>query len=155
MIYKKKMNLLLISIAFALWMVIFFKFILDTNNEDESIIPTTNRNIVEKEEKSTADSTYANMSLKDPFVTPFNKKKKPKPKKTIQKINKDVPRPPKLELLGILNDQNRSIALVKFPDRSVHFVKKSQEIGNVKIIEINANNIDYKFGKDLYNLVLK
>lgn len=155
MIQRKRINLFLITIAFTIWMFIFYKFILDEKEETHAIMTNTQQELIEHEEPGLSDSIYTRDRLKDPFITPFNKKKEVKKKKNAQKNNKVIPQPPKLELLGILNDQNRAIALVKFPDKSVHFVKISQKIGKIRIVDINDNSIKYTFGKDLYNLVMK
>ena len=155
MIQRKKINLFLITIAFIIWMVIFYKFILGSNEENHANILDHEQDFVEKKAQIVSDSIYAPHRLRDLFITPFNKKNEVKKKKNAQKNNKVIPQPPKLELLGILNDQNRAIALLKFPDKSVLFVKISQKIGKIRIVDINDNSIKYTFGNDLYNLVMK
>jgi hypothetical protein len=151
---SKKLNPFLITIAFSLWIFIFYKYILVEDNETMLSLETVKTEYFKVDSKVLPDSVYTSSGLKDPFVTPFNKKKVVQKKTTIQKKMTVTP-PPKLELIGILSDQKRYLALLKFPDNKVHFVKEGENIDKIKIIEIKENGLKYLFGRQSYQIIIQ
>lgn len=140
---KKYLNLLLITIAFIIWMVIFYQMVLnDNNDQDNFTISAPNSAIVAEKKELTNLEQYISKNSVDPFITPFNYSV-PKPKITNQKSQPRAKSIPKLQLLGILTDKDGPMAIVGFPDNTIQFVREKQKIEEFIIKKISMDAIEY------------
>ena len=150
---KKYLNLLLISIAFSIWMVIFYQLVFDENNDDEDYSNLNNQNSVQviKEEHKENIEKYLAKTNVDPFITPFNyATSKPKIEKTRTPAKDQNIR--RLQLLGILSDKEGPMAIIGFPDNSIQFVREKQKIDKFIITKITSNTVSYKYENNIQML---
>jgi len=142
---KKYLNFLLISVAFVVWMVIFYQFVfVDNNDEDYTVLENQKSVQVLNSIKKENIDQYLLKAIVDPFITPFNYST-PKPKVTKSKSPPKPQNVPKLQLLGILSDKEGPMAIIGFPNNSIQFVREKQKIDKFTIMTISENTVKYKY----------
>lgn len=141
---KKFINFFLITVATIIWLVVFFKIISPDNGYEND----THYQTLEKAYKIKADSADVLQNRytvqKNPFITPYNNRKKPK-KNTVRPKKKEEIIVPQLSLLGIMMDSKSKLATIKLPDGSIRFVREGQIINNIKILHIGQNKLIYSY----------
>ncbi len=143
---KKYLNPILITCGFVIWMFIFYRIIFEENNDNVYSIEqvdskqNTGKGLIKKAEM------YPAGKLNDPFITPYNYSP-PKQKVIKPKIQKKAQNLPRLNLLGILSDQEGPMAIIGFPDNSIQFVREKQKIENITIDKIDSSIVYFSVGK--------
>lgn len=141
---KKTINLILITISFIIWMSVFYKIISADGDDNDNISSVPVKMEIIKPDS--VQSVYALNLQKDPFKTPYNSKQKKKrqPLKTkVKKTPKE--KPPQLKLLGILSDSEGKLAIIKFPDSTIRFVREKEKYDKIEIIKIHKNKVEFRF----------
>ena len=148
---RKRINIILLTVAFFVWMIIFYNIVFSDNEKDR----LTEKYVKSEFKNNKEDTLGVNYPLerqKDPFITPFNHRPfRPElANKSEKKVTKDES--PKLYVLGIMKDRQGSMAIIGFPDEIVHFVKEKQKINDIEIVRINNKKVLFKFKKKLHTI---
>jgi Tfp pilus assembly protein PilP len=145
---RKALNLLLMSIAFLVWIVFFYRIIFEENQEENSMVVPEQKERVTNI-KSNKINDYPETGQKDPFITPYNQYIA-KPKQTVQNkpARKEEPAP-KLRLLGTIDNK---MAIIAFPDNSVKYLKVKQMANNVTIVKINKDKVEFTYKQKTYEI---
>ena len=142
---RKVINLLLMTIAFAVWMVFFYRIVFE-GNQEENYFPTTIRNEVVYIIKPKKRDNYPKKGQKDPFITPYNHYD-PKPK-TIIPVVKAAP-VPTLHLMGTIENQ---MAIIAFPDQSVKYMKVKEKVNDITVVKISRDKVQFKYNNKVYEI---
>ena len=143
---KKYFNLLLLSAALVVWLIIFFR-IIRQEDQDENNNRVSAAQSYRVKRAGTTQAPYLASHLKDPFATPFNRQQKiekPLFKEQKKEVLKTLPR---LELIGIIKDQQGKLAIVRFPDGITYFVREGQELDKIKFIKIGEAMVEFVYEK--------
>ncbi len=152
---KKYLNIILVTAAFCLWVVIFYKIVWqDEEQESGPVNYKQSRNL--NLQTTSNDSLYPEDRQKDPFRNRFNYPP-PKKKITSNKIRREIPKkdPPRMTLLGIISDPRGAIAMISFPDNSVKFLRVNDKFSDIELVEINSKEVAFKFDNRVHLLSLK
>ena len=151
---RKMINLGLVTVACSVWLLVFHKII-----TAEGRYPVTGSREVEYMAKTIAtDSTniYPAHLQKDPFITPYNY--------TVVHENiagRRLPPPPEqskfpdLNLIGIIYDSKKPMAVIGLPDNSVHFIKAKQKLDDLEILQIEKTKVVIRYGKEVNSYYLE
>lgn len=160
---KKYAKTVLIIVALALWGHNGYRFFSGVNNADE---PTAE---IHKESDShefvLADSNRARLRLaydnssRDPFRNWLTARPAPgsqaKPKTRLpQKVQKKTVTPPKLTLLGVIEDPGGSMAIIEDAQKNVHFAVAKDTISGVAIKSVAPREITVSFDNREFRLAL-
>ena len=143
---KKVIHLILITIAMIIWFTVFYRIISPFKNSEESGINNNNNPLLKKKIETTYPS-FPISKLNDPFSTPFNKKIKRNNKNKGKQLKKNKSEIvfPQLDLLGIIIDKRGKMAIIRFPDNSIYFVREKEKIKNIFIKKIEKKVLKYVY----------
>ena len=144
---RKIINLILMTAAFMIWIVFFYRIVFEENGEEDALPAKTHKERVEIYH-SKKDNNYPVNEQRDPFVTPYNQYKS-KPKPQVQKPVVQEEPVPKLRLLGTIDNK---MAIIAFPDNSVKYLKVKQTENNITIVKIGKDNVSFEFNKKIYEV---
>jgi hypothetical protein len=136
---KKWINLILSTAVFIIWIVIFYKYFLTENNDD---------NISGFREKEAVHKTvgkkigYETKAVHDPFQNPFNFRQKPIINRASEKASKKQVKPLNIKLLGILTDERGRLAIIEFESGATLFIRVGEQVQGIKVIKILDNEIE-------------
>jgi hypothetical protein len=143
---RKAINFLLMTIAFSIWMVFFYRIIFQ-ENQNQSDVPAVIQEAMVAPVVSKKAAQYNN-GQKDPFITPFNQYK-PKPQQELKKpVEKKEP-VPVLRLLGTIDNK---MAIIAFPDNSVKYLKVKQVANAITVVKISKDKVEFKFKNKVYRI---
>jgi len=151
---RKKINLVLLTVAFLVWLLVFYKLIAGKNEDDNS---SRSEKITAHIEINPSDSTTAYPADKenDPFITPYNYTSvRENNVHTVIQLA-EVKHFPDLNLVGIIYDNKKAMAILGLPDNTVRFVQARQIIDNIEVLQIEKNKVVLKFGDQINSLFLE
>jgi hypothetical protein len=141
---KKWINLILSSVVFIVWMIIFYRFIF---GEGETVDVNTDIPVTNKRNVLFRETLYDSLPKSNPFNNPYNfRKPVPAPN-----ITERIPRPayfPQTRLLGILTDEHGKLAIIEFENGQTRFMRQGDMFMEIKILLIAEHEIEVIFGKE-------
>jgi Tfp pilus assembly protein PilP len=150
---RKMINLGLVTVACSVWLLVFYKII--TAEGRGSVAES--REIRYRVKTTSIDSTdqYPAHLQKDPFTTPFNCTVMQKQIVSPRSPRPEQPKFPDLNLIGIIYDSKKPMAVIGLADNSVHFIRAKQKLDDLEILQIEKTKVVIRYGKEVNSYYLE